>query len=133
MDRLTPHNSKLSSSGRDEGFGAQSEPDFAAEMSSHGGHSDVESGRLVSLADLPFMGKGRITAMEGVSANGTAHDVAVRRLQELGLHPGTEIAVCHRAPLGDPRCYGFRGTHVCLRKTEAARIQVRILDEAHTH
>ena len=78
----------------------------------------------MSLAELPFLGKARIVGFDGSS-----DDPSLRRLFELGLHPGTEVAVCHRAPLGDPRCYGFRGTHVCLRRSETSRIQVEILSD----
>ncbi|PIE23942.1 MAG: iron transporter FeoA [Planctomycetota bacterium] len=76
----------------------------------------------MTLAELPILAKARIVSLEGGS-----DDPSRRRLLELGLHPGTEIAVCHRAPLGDPRCYGFRSTQMCLRRSETSRIQVELL------
>ncbi len=32
----------------------------------------------------------------------------------------------HRAPLGDPTLYEVRGTQLCLRRSEARRVQVRV-------
>jgi ferrous iron transport protein A len=48
-----------------------------------------------------------------------------RRLLDLGFVPDTEIRVVKRAPLGDPMVYLVRGTHLCLRRTEADRVSVR--------
>ena len=49
------------------------------------------------------------------------------RLMELGLVPGTEIAVIRRAPLGDPVELKVRGTHFSIRLSEAERIHVDAL------
>ena len=46
------------------------------------------------------------------------------RLEDLGFVPGTRVTVRRRAPLGDPRVYELRGTQLCLRRSEAARIRV---------
>jgi Fe2+ transport system protein FeoA len=54
-----------------------------------------------------------------------------RRLLDLGFVPGTRVRVLRRAPLGDPTVYELRGTQLCLRRSEAARVWVRPLD-AHT-
>jgi len=51
-----------------------------------------------------------------------------RRLLELGFLPETEIRVVRRAPLGDPIAFYLRGGQICLRRTEAARIQVLTTD-----
>jgi ferrous iron transport protein A len=51
-----------------------------------------------------------------------------RRLQELGFLPKTEIRVVRRAPLGDPIAFLLRGAQICLRRSEAARIRVRVAD-----
>ncbi|TDI20188.1 MAG: ferrous iron transport protein A, partial [Acidobacteria bacterium] len=45
--------------------------------------------------------------------------------QDLGFVPGTLVEVRRRAPLGDPVEFELRGTHLCLRRGEAARIRVR--------
>ena len=76
-----------------------------------------------TLADLPFHGEARIVGVRGSDASAT-------RLRELGLQTGTRISFCHRAPLGDPRCFSFRGTMICLRKSEAARILIEFEDDA---
>ncbi|HVP28436.1 MAG TPA: FeoA family protein [Myxococcota bacterium] len=47
-----------------------------------------------------------------------------RRLQDLGLLPGTRVLVLRRAPLGDPIEYELRGYRLCLRRTEARRVLV---------
>ncbi len=49
-----------------------------------------------------------------------------RRLLDLGFVPRTEIAVVRRAPLGDPVEYEVRGTRICLRRSEAQRVRVRV-------
>jgi ferrous iron transport protein A len=48
-----------------------------------------------------------------------------QRLLDLGFVPETVIRVLKRAPLGDPVVYDLRGTHLCLRRTEAKRVHVR--------
>jgi Fe2+ transport system protein FeoA len=46
------------------------------------------------------------------------------RLLEMGLVPGTLIAVVKRAPMGDPLELRVRGYHISLRKAEAAAVMV---------
>jgi ferrous iron transport protein A len=46
------------------------------------------------------------------------------RLMELGLTPGTEVALIRRAPFGDPIELAVRGSHFSIRRTEAERIHV---------
>jgi Fe2+ transport system protein FeoA len=48
-----------------------------------------------------------------------------RRLMEMGLVPGTEVAVINVAPLGDPLEIEVRGSRWSIRRAEAARIRVR--------
>ncbi len=47
-----------------------------------------------------------------------------RRLMELGLVPGTTVAMVRCAPLGDPLELTVRGVHLSLRRTEARSIHV---------
>ena len=54
-----------------------------------------------------------------------AHDALGRRLLDLGLVPGTRVALVRRAPLGDPLEIEYRGMRLCLRRREAARVSVR--------
>jgi ferrous iron transport protein A len=48
-----------------------------------------------------------------------------RRLMEMGLVPGTVVAVINVAPLGDPLEIEVRGSRWSIRRTEAAQIRVR--------
>ena len=48
-----------------------------------------------------------------------------RRLLDLGLTPGEEMAVIQAAPLGDPLVVMVRGMRLALRRREASWIQVR--------
>jgi ferrous iron transport protein A len=50
-----------------------------------------------------------------------------RRLLDLGFRPGTALRVVRRAPLGDPTSYELRGSHFCLRRSEADRVGVTLL------
>jgi ferrous iron transport protein A len=49
---------------------------------------------------------------------------AGRRLLDLGFVPGTEVRVVRRSPLRDPTAFYLRGSQLCLRRSEAARIRV---------
>lgn len=49
------------------------------------------------------------------------------RLLSMGLTPGTEILVQNVAPLGDPVEIKVRGFSLCLRRPEAAAIEVERL------
>ncbi len=48
----------------------------------------------------------------------------VRRLNALGLLPGTRIEITNTAPLGDPMVITFRGFSLALRRKDAADIHV---------
>ena len=63
----------------------------------------------------------------GARARVTAVDVADpvgQRLMELGLIEGSTVEVVKLAPLGDPMELRLHGTHLSLRKAEAARVSV---------
>jgi Fe2+ transport system protein FeoA len=47
-------------------------------------------------------------------------------LMDLGLVPGTTIRYIRCAPLGDPLELVVRGTHLSLRRAEAARVHVEL-------
>ena len=72
-----------------------------------------------TLADLEPGNRGVVIEVEQT-------DTVSRRLLDLGLLPNTPIKVLRRAPLGDPSVYELRGYRLCLRKTEAARVRVRV-------
>jgi len=77
-------------------------------------HSDA----TMALAGLPI---GAAAVVESVEAGSPVS----RRLLDLGFVPGTPVRALRRAPLGDPTLYELRGTQLCLRRTEAARVRVR--------
>lgn len=47
-----------------------------------------------------------------------------RRLRDLGLVEGTEIACLGRSPLGDPALYALRGAAIALRRADGREIEV---------
>ncbi len=47
-----------------------------------------------------------------------------RRLQDLGLIPGTPVSCLARSPLGDPCAYQIRGAVVALRREDALLVEV---------
>lgn len=81
------------------------------------GRSDADL-HVAPLADLPVGGRGFISHVR-------AGDAIGERLLDLGLVPGTAVAVLRRAPLGDPSVYELRGYQLCLRRSEAERVRVR--------
>ena len=51
-----------------------------------------------------------------------------RRMMDMGLVPGTDVAVVRVAPLGDPIEFTVKGYSLSLRKSEAEAIQVEVID-----
>lgn len=47
-----------------------------------------------------------------------------RRLLDLGLVPGTRVAVVRCSPSGEPTAYAIRGAVVALRREDAAQVLV---------
>ena len=54
-----------------------------------------------------------------------ADEVGIRLL-EMGLTPGCEVAYVGAAPLGDPLEFQVRGYRLSLRKSEAARVEIKL-------
>lgn len=50
------------------------------------------------------------------------------KLLAMGITPGCKVNIVRTAPLGDPIQITIRGFQLCLRKTEAASIQVELED-----
>lgn len=50
-----------------------------------------------------------------------------QRLREMGLTVGTRCRIRQVAPLGDPVEIEFRGCRLCVRRAEAAGIQVETI------
>ena len=78
----------------------------------------LELGEPVPLTRLAPGARAVIEAVDGASRIG-------RRLLDLGFAPHTPVRVVRRPPLGDPTSYELRGTRICLRSSEAARVLVR--------
>lgn len=72
-----------------------------------------------ALSDLPPGAAGEVLC---VDANPTLRT----RLEDLGLVAGSRVVVRRRAPLGDPTEYELRGYRLCLRRTEAGCVRVRL-------
>jgi ferrous iron transport protein A len=51
-----------------------------------------------------------------------------RRIREMGLVPGTEVAITGRAPLYDPISLRVMGFNLTLRNSEADYIEVEVND-----
>jgi ferrous iron transport protein A len=64
----------------------------------------------------------------GVIAAVKANGELGRRIRDMGLVPGTEIAVCGRAPLYDPVALRLLGFTLTLRNNEADFIEVDVED-----
>mgnify|MGYP001202528589 CR=1 FL=1 len=47
-----------------------------------------------------------------------------RKFLSMGITPGCKVSVIRSAPLGDPLEIEMRGFHLCLRRAEAATINV---------
>jgi ferrous iron transport protein A len=73
----------------------------------------------LTLPDLRTGESGVVTSVEDTTPR--AH-----RLLDLGLVPGTPVRALRRAPLGDPTVYELRGYQLCLRRTDAACVRVRL-------
>lgn len=72
---------------------------------------------MSTLADLPLGTAAIVTAVAGERP-------FRRRLLELGLVPGTEVAVVNVAPLGDPLELALRDGRLSIRRVEAAQVAV---------
>lgn len=74
---------------------------------------------MTALSELRVGQRGRVLAVEG------SDEISVRLL-EMGLTPGVELALIGTAPLGDPLELEVRGYRLSVRRSEAARIDVRV-------
>lgn len=77
---------------------------------------------MTTLDTLSENQRGRIVDVVG-------EDGITVRLLEMGLTDGEEIELLGFAPLGDPIEFLVRGYRISLRKNEAQRVQVELLDD----
>jgi len=87
--------------------------DVAADHSQSGAGGD----KKLTLADIPPGKKAKIVRVTGPAATNS-------RLMEMGVTPGTVVAVVRVAPLGDPVEVKLRGYNLSLRREEAGGIEV---------
>jgi Fe2+ transport system protein FeoA len=78
-----------------------------------------------SLAEIPLGHSATVRSVAGPRA-------FRRRLLEMGLVPGTEVAVVTIAPLGDPLRIEVRGGQWSIRRAEAAQIEIEPRAPART-
>ena len=78
---------------------------------------EPRSGRGIPLASLKPGEQATVVAVGGSR-------VFRRRLLELGLVPGTVLAVVNVAPLGDPLELELRGSRLSIRREQAEAIKV---------
>lgn len=73
--------------------------------------------KRIYLSELP-QGK------SGMVAEILVRDEMRRRLQDLGLMPGTCVECVGKSPLGDPKAFLIRGAVVALRSEESERVVI---------
>lgn len=74
----------------------------------------------MTLDKLPLGNKARVLSVQG-------GDAIARRLGELGLREGIAVEVLRRSPFGDPMVFELCGYQLCLRKSEAARVEIKTM------
>jgi ferrous iron transport protein A len=65
----------------------------------------------------------QVVVVEVIGGDGLAH-----RLAACGLWPGTRIEWIGRAPFGDPLLFRLHGYRLALRRSEADRVLVRVVE-----
>jgi ferrous iron transport protein A len=76
---------------------------------------------MLSLDQVTVGQRARVDAVRG-------DDALVQRLLEMGLLEGEEVQVLGRAPLGGPLEILLGDYRLSLRRNEAARVDVRLID-----
>ncbi|OBR99675.1 hypothetical protein BHQ23_25980 [Mycobacterium gordonae] len=64
------------------------------------------------------------TGAEIVALDPAIADDVANRLRHLGFRPGVRVTKLRTAPLGDPSVYRLLGYDTCLRRREAAHIEI---------
>ena len=73
---------------------------------------------MTTLTQLPIGSRSTVLRVDGMD------EVSVRLL-EMGLTPGAEVRLLGVAPLGDPIELEVRGYRLSIRRSEAARVEIR--------
>ena len=69
---------------------------------------------------LAHMKQGEIAVVQKLISEGAIR----RRLQDLGIIPGTKIECVQKSPLGDPVAYMVRGAVIALRQEDAKTVLI---------
>ncbi len=73
---------------------------------------------------LDMLPVGETGCVESMELGGTMR----RRLQDLGMIPGTKVRPTKKSPKGGPTAYMIRDTVYALRKEDASRIHVTVVE-----
>ena len=84
------------------------------------GHEPASGG--LTLADVERGQRARV-----VGYGGDVEPSAARRLFDLGLVPGVEVALVRRAPLRDPVIYRVGDYEIALRGAQSRSIHVEVM------
>ncbi len=95
-------------------------------------HTDILEEKTMKLADeksiarlsLKDLKAGQRAVVVRVGGSGKVK----RRMMDMGMVPGSEVEVVRVAPFGDPIEFSVKGYSLSLRKSEAADIEVEIID-----
>lgn len=79
------------------------------------------SASTITLADLPRKTKGYVASIQ---ITGPLR----RRIQDLGIVPGTPVHYVRSAPGGDPMAFHIRGAVIALRRKDAGGIRVHSIE-----
>jgi ferrous iron transport protein A len=82
------------------------------------GGEAASPGEALTLGELGRGGRGVVESVGG-------DRVFRRRLMEMGLTPGTAVALTNVAPLGDPLEIELRNCRLSIRRHEAAAVLLR--------
>ena len=74
--------------------------------------------RICTLNDLKQGERGEVCDL-------LLRDSMRRRLQDIGLVPGTDVECLLKSPAGDPVAYLIRGAVIALRSEDSARVLVK--------
>ncbi|UBZ12248.1 ferrous iron transport protein A [Flagellimonas marinaquae] len=76
---------------------------------------------MVTVADLQY-------GQKGVIKDFTEHILPIKLL-ELGCLPGNSVELLQIAPLNDPIYINLSGSHLAIRRSLAALIELEIIEE----
>ncbi|QEG33873.1 FeoA family protein [Bythopirellula goksoeyrii] len=74
------------------------------------------------MTTLAQLGRGQSAQVVQIAQGGEL----AQRLLEMGVTPGVAIRFVGAAPLGDPLEFELRGYRLCMRRTEAEQIEIRL-------